>query len=414
MSPRRSAFFAVAVLLGLCAGQPRTARAQGTYTFTPIAVTDGVFSRFNFPGPVLNNAGAVAFNATLSSGEDGVFRVSAGSLATIALEDGFRRFGNPSINASGQVGFEASFRAVTGEGIFRGESGPITTIVGTQDAGDFDFVNAGPSLNAAGRVAFIGERILGPNNFLAGVWVGDGGPVTAIYDENGPFDDFNGNPSLNDGGQAAFAATLDTGVSGLFLGSGGTAFTTVFDETGPFSSFAGFQGPSLNENGDVAFNASLDTSESGIFLYRGGSVLTVADTSGALAGLSFSDPALNNNGAVAFVATSSSFDQFLLTGPDLAGDHVIATGDLLFGRTITGLSFSREGLNDGGQIAFAATFDDGSAGIFLATPAAATIPEPGTVILFVAALAMPGAALLLRRGAPSLVAGEGAEPLLRR
>ena len=59
---------------------------------------------------------------------------------------------------SGQVGFEATLRTPRGEGIFRGEGGPTTMIAGTRDAGDFDFVNAGPSINAGGQVAFIGER----------------------------------------------------------------------------------------------------------------------------------------------------------------------------------------------------------------------------------------------------------------
>jgi len=108
------------------------------------------------------------------------------------------------------VGFEASLRNVSGEGIFRGDGGPSQTIAGTRDAGDFDFVNARPSINASRSVAFVGERIIG-NDFVDGVYAGDGGLVRAIYDETGIFVDFTGNPSLNEArgvsGQRRFRRT---------------------------------------------------------------------------------------------------------------------------------------------------------------------------------------------------------------
>lgn len=190
----------------------RTARsAPADYSFHQIAFSGDVFDPFGFEAPALNNAGFVAFNASRTNGQSAILRGNGGPLTTIAVEDRFRRFGSPSINPSGQVGFEASFRNISGEGIFRGDGGPITTVAGTRDAGTFDFVNARPSLNASPSAAFIGERIV-EDSFIDGVYAGDGGAVAAIYDATGPFADFTGNPSLNDCGQAAFLATLDSGV----------------------------------------------------------------------------------------------------------------------------------------------------------------------------------------------------------
>jgi hypothetical protein len=56
-------------------------------------------------------------------------------------------------------------------------------------------------------------------------------------------------------------------------------------------------------------------------------------------------------------------------------DRVIATGDTLDGATVTGLTFCEEGLNDQGQLAFTAFFEDPATfetrvAVFLATPSA--------------------------------------------
>ena len=348
-----------------------TPLAAAEYSFKPLATSGATFDPFGFGAPVLNNEGLVAYNATLADGTRAIFRSDRGSRTLIAIENGFRRFGDPTINDAGQVGFEASLRTPRGEGIFRGEGGPITTIAATRNAGDFDFVNAGPSIAAGGRVAFIGETEV---TFIAGVYAGDGGPVAPIYDETGLLDFFIGTPSLNGNGAVAFLATLDSGVSGLFVGSGG-AFTTVVDDTGVFTSAFFFGDPSLNEQGQVAFRASTNedpddnfgATAEGIFLFSGG-VVTPILQGGFDEFAGFSDPSLNNLGQVAFVVSPSFGEQILVTGPDLEGDRVIGTGDQLLGRTIIGLDFSREGLNDRGELAFTAFFDDGSSGVFLASP----------------------------------------------
>lgn len=48
----------------------------------------------------------------------------------------------------------------------------------------------------------------------------------------------------------------------------------------------------------------------------------------------------------------------IFTGPDPVADKVIQTGDTLDGSIITRLRFCDDGLNNSGQLAFQATFDD--------------------------------------------------------
>ena len=63
--------------------------------------------------------------------------------------------------------------------------------------------------------------------------------------------------------------------------------------------------------------------------------------------------------------------------------EIVGLGDSLDGKAVSGLGIDSNGF-EGEQIAFIATFTDGSSGIYIAT-----IPEPST-----AALVLYGAALL--------------------
>jgi hypothetical protein len=345
-----------------------------TYTFQQVALSGDEFDPLGFDAPVVNNAGAVAFKAR-RFGVRGIYRRQGGVLTTMADASGFTRFGSISINDAGQVGFEATQVGVQGEAIFRSSGGAQAPmkIAGTRAAGDFDFVNARPQINESGRVAFIGERIVA-SNFIAGVYAGDGGLVVPIYDESGPLDSFLGNPSLNDNDVVAFLATRDTGGGGLFLGSGKSTATTIADDTSTFSSVFGFSDPVLNNQGQVAFRAGTTAPEGptgatgeGIFFFNGSTVTPIFQgTADQFASLG--DPALNNAGDVAFVIEPESGNQILVTGPDLVAARVIGSGDTLAGHTVSNLIISREALTDAGQLAFAAYFTDGEAGIFLATP----------------------------------------------
>ncbi|HSI59237.1 MAG TPA: choice-of-anchor tandem repeat NxxGxxAF-containing protein [Ideonella sp.] len=347
----------------------------GAYHFTPLIRPPALADTPELAVPALADDGRAAIAATLVRLGSRVLRTDAGIRPTVIAGDKrFSRFGSLSIGARGEVAFEASLEKVTGEGIFRGDGSSIVQIAGTRDAGDFDFVNSGPSVNASGQVAFIGERIVG-GAFIDGVYTGNGGPVQAVYDVTGPFRDFTGNPAINDSGTVAFLATLRNGVGGLFLGTGGNDLVRVADDTGPLTGIVGFSDPSLNDKGEVAFQAGTNpdfddngaSTGTGIFLYAGGRLSAVVQ-GGFAEFLSLGTPSLNNVGQVAFVVEPTFGNRILVTGPDLVGDRVIGTGDILQGRVVDGLAFSREGLNDAGQLAFIAFFRDGSSAPYLATP----------------------------------------------
>ena len=82
---------------------------------------------------------------------------------------------------------------------------------------------------------------------------------------------------------------------------------------------------------------------------------------------------LNNQGEVAFLATLEDGTTGIFVGPDPDKDRVIATGDTLDGARVTGLIFCEEGLSDSGELAFTATFEDPDTfetrvAVFRATP----------------------------------------------
>ncbi|MCI0457311.1 MAG: PEP-CTERM sorting domain-containing protein, partial [Gemmataceae bacterium] len=199
--------------------------------------------------------------------------------------------------------------------------------------------------------------------------------ITTIADDSGPFSSV-GAPSLNAGGTVAFLAELDAGGQGIFTGSGGP-ITTIADTTGPFGFFGN---PALNAGGTVAFIAFPDAGGQGIFTGSGGPTTTIADTTGPFS--SFSEPALNAGGTVAFGAFLDAGGTGIFTGPNPATDAVIRTGDPLFGATVRVLVFSRDRLNDSGQVAFSYSLNNGVSGIAVATPQPAqVIPEPASLLL---------------------------------
>ena len=374
MKHPRTMRYWLAATLAVCSAPALAA----DYTFEALAISGGTIDPFGFGTPVLNNAGIAAFGVGRVGGRHAVVRAGIGGWTVIADDRvRFARFGGVSVNDAGQVGFEASFERVTGEGILRGDGSVARTIAGTRDAGDFDFVNAGPQINGRGRLAFIGERKVG-SAFVDGVYVGAGGPVRAVYDTTGAFSDFNGNPALNDAGTVAFLAQRRNGTSGLYLGNGGAGFVTVADDTGRLVGSLDYSDPALNDRGEVAFRAGTNedpadnasATGSGIFVFRAGALTTVVE--GGFADIfSLGEPALNNLGQLAFVLEPSFGEQLLLTGADRVDDRVVGSGDTLLGRTVSGIVFGREGLNDKGQLAFTAFFDDGSAAVVLASP----VPE---------------------------------------
>ncbi len=226
-----------------------------------------------------------------------------------------------------------------------------------------------PAINNEGTIAISSNRGPGVDT---GLYTVSDGEVSLIADSSGSFDSF-GSTGINDASTVAFAAELDAGGSGIFTISDG-ATTTIADESGPFDFLLG--GTAINNAGTVAFGAFPNFDDflggnggGGIFTNSGGATTLIADNTGPFA--TFGPPAINDSGTVAFQATLDAEGVGIFTGPDPVTDKVIATGDTLFGSTVTSLSFARfdnKGLNNSGQLAFFAELEDGTSGIFRADP----------------------------------------------
>ncbi len=165
----------------------------------------------------LNNVGSVAFQAELDTFDEGLFHGNGAPVVTPVFTTTTSQFndsfGSPSINDAGQIAFEAG-RDVGDRGIFRFDPATLSFTTIVTDTGTFSTPDDRPSLNAAGRVAF---HSLIDGGTGEGIFVGDGGAVTTVADSTGPFQ-FFARPSLNDAGQIAFSATLDDNREGLFDG----------------------------------------------------------------------------------------------------------------------------------------------------------------------------------------------------
>jgi hypothetical protein len=384
---------ACAVSVGLSAAP---ASGQPVYDFVKIAnnAPGGPIGQIS-TAPSINASNIVSFSAVAADNMSSAVLTgdgtALGGVASAAEKSFFFAFGNATAINDDSVAFYAGitgdeFIGSRGTGIFVHRDGLNTPIARANDRDNFESLTGGFSMNAGGTVAFAGTL---KNGGGAGVFAGNGGPVTFIADNSGQFTNvFNSSPSINAAGTVAFVAGLDAGGSGIFTGNGGGGGGGAPNDiarTGPqFFSFLG--DPSINDDGDVIFFAFTDGGNgAGIFTSSGGVLDTVATLDGPFSGFG-QTPALNNDGDVAFLADLDAGGRGIFIGPDPVLDKVIRTGDPLFGSTVTDLGVYR-GLNDDDRLAFAYLLANGVQGI-----AVVAVPEPGSLTLF--GLAAP---LLARR-----------------
>lgn len=354
-----------------------TTGAANAYTFTKIADTNDPFREiFNFSSPI-NDQGTVAFRAVVNTAAVvGVFSGSGGAITTIAdrTTGSFLDFGTPAINNEGTVAFYA-FLGPGKTGIFTASGGTITTIADT--SGLFSEIGNGwpsnPAINDQGTVVFRASLRSGGD----GIFTASGGVITTIADTNGRFSDFfyAASPAINNEGTVVFSAALDNGNEGIFASSGGV-ITTIAETSGPFSCFVDL--PLINNRGTLAFEAPLDTGSCGVVTSSNGVVTTIADTSGSF---SYVSPyGINEEGTVALFAELDAGGEGFFISSGAVTNKVIATGDALFGSTVTSLSGLTNGLNNSGQLSFYAALADGTEGIFRADPEPEQVPEPASVL----------------------------------
>jgi hypothetical protein len=385
--------------------RPAQAQVNG-YTFTNVADTTGELGGF-FIAPTINDLGTCAFLAYVKNGPVGIFTGDGSAPpVTIADTDGPAfTFGtqSPPINNSGAVAYWA-WNDDGGEGIYCGNAyyaADRWTIADNMTQGDiasFEMGYSYLSLNEAGSVAFSATLLSGRSR----VMVGDGGTIqqmtvpssTELFEHptmsnsgwvafresaawvdlnpcriniidpmNPPFYDLYslltewtywayspdspfvsyGPPAINNANTTALTYTLTSGIAGILTSDFvpnvpawfSYSHTYVVDSTGPFQSFGAV---SINDLDTIVFWASLD--------------------------VVWTSP--NSGGHGIYVGSKAAPG---VTAP------VIQTGDALFDSTVTSVRFSRDGLNNVGQVAFQYRLANGRRGIAVATPEVVT-PEP--------------------------------------
>ena len=174
-----------------------------------IADTRGSLTRIGPLGPVMNEAGVVAFRADTDSKCPAIFKVEGASIVRVADSRRFSAFhGLPVINGSGRVVFRADFEG-GGQGIIADDHGVHITLADT--TGAFAELGRFPCLNEAGLVAFSATLRDGS----AGVFLATGDDVTRVAAFAGGFESVRG-ALLDDGGGVLFFATPRGGALGIY------------------------------------------------------------------------------------------------------------------------------------------------------------------------------------------------------
>ncbi|NET41260.1 choice-of-anchor tandem repeat NxxGxxAF-containing protein [Okeania sp. SIO2B3] len=354
--------------------------------------TSGGFSGYklayeaNQKGISLSNSGQVAFFA-IQNGREGIFTGKTGSTfdrKIIARNDGiYNSFGQGiSINnkLSGTDKEDVAFFATldTGEsGIYLVKRGETIFIPITNTDGDFSSFLPGLSLNDNNTVAFLANLDSGGQE----IFKSDGATTTQITQcttinllECPLGKSPENSPSINNDGTVAFASE-----NGVFVGDGGPNSIIVSDpdsflndhyreaninNSGWVSAFAHNAGP-----GQIIFSA--DGEDGSIIVGNQFDTHNSPDTFWHLGTSS-----INNEGQVAFMAQQAGGYKGIFTGGDAVADKVVAVGDYLLDGTgeriidskIADLSFDRQSMNDSGEIAFWAKFENGIQGIFRSNP----------------------------------------------
>lgn len=161
-------------------------------------------------------------------------------------------------------------------------------------------------------------------------------------------------PVINDHGELAYQK--DTRI----LRSDGHTVVTIADLSDGFTRFA-LDSTSINNSGVVVFNAVLITGDWGVFIGAGErQPTTVAQTgmvtdAGATIRFFGINPVINDNGTVAFHAWTNSGQAILVA----SGGSIISITDSL----VSLLSVATPAINNSGQIAHYARFEDGTRSI---------------------------------------------------
>ncbi|MBK7405957.1 MAG: hypothetical protein IPJ41_15380 [Phycisphaerales bacterium] len=295
--------------------------------------------------PSINNAGEVAFQASLRAGGSSVF-VSRGGAIEPVVEPGrdiAEVVSHPALNDAGAC----CFYALTPQGdrlVALAAAGRVRTIA--PGAGPL-----GPTINNAGVVAF---RAASPGPDQSGICLADGASNTTIAQVGPRFSAFHGLPLVGPGSAVLFRADTRAGGQAIILARDGQE--RVVCATGErFAALGAF--PAMNDAGQVAFAATLRSGESAIFLDGPGGLRMLLDGSGPFE--SFRGVLVDGAGGVVFYATPRAGSLGVYAGPDPVRDRLLGIGTPFLGSLVTEFALNPVSINEAGQITIRVALEDG-------------------------------------------------------
>lgn len=362
------------------------------FTFTKVADTataipNGTGNFANFSNMIsVDASGAVAFGENNSTTNNGIYLSSSGVLSRVAdlhtaIPGGTGNFTGFALFGNGMEGGRLAFRgngSSSQAGVYAYTSGNLTKIVDASTAipgGSGNFTSFGTGYVDGTNYAFIGPG----NSSQQGLYVSDGSTVARIADKASAVPGIGGVYGWSsqvgfDTGNLAFWANITGGTSpGNIVGgysSGGGLVTLASMATtvpGAGTNFTSFTSPVDLSGATVAFRG-IYTGGQGIYTANlaGGAITTIADLStavpdGTVNFTQVQNPTISSGGVVFQGSFAGGSGIYLYQ--DSVLKEVIATTDLLDGKTISSFGISENSLADG-YLAFRANFADSSVGIY--------------------------------------------------
>jgi hypothetical protein len=241
------------------------------------------------PNPVVNDAGAVAFRASIRfTAEDGgtvttegLFLAEGAAVRLIALADQpspagppFRQLRDPALSGVPSLAFRADLGGTTAaaSGLFLADlTGTRAVALQNDHLGGgvtLSSFSGAPSVDASGRVAFLANRARGGQGLGPAILAGTTGALDLVVARNMPgpaggiFRSL-GVPSMNAAGHIAFRGSFlpqTGGAAGVFFadGAGVRPYLSVGETTPIGGRFASFNARgTLNDNDEYAFVANV-------------------------------------------------------------------------------------------------------------------------------------------------------------
>lgn len=315
--------------------------------WTLVAETGQRFSSFAPYVPSVDEQGRVAFQAELRSGGSGVFVGDGDGVDDVVAPPTVTRVtSHPDLDGRGATSFYGEL-AGGGPAVLLHRDGEVA-LIASQASGFVAVGPAGPTMNAAGAVAFRACRAPG----RPGVFLWSGGVTSVLAETGDEWSGFEGLPVVGEDGAVVVRADRPDGVAGIYSFSSG--LLRVVAETGErFGTLARF--PTLGWDGSVAFAATLPGGE-GVVVVAGARGTTIVDETGAYE--SFRG-VLRSGEAVVRLATPRGEALGLFSGPDPVRDRVLAIGDPLLGSTVVDLAANPVSVSAAGHLVLRGTLADG-------------------------------------------------------